>query len=356
MAQATLHPERVVGLHFFNPVPKMPLVEVVRAAQSDDASLATAVAPGRSHGQDARARQRFPGFLVNRILVPYLAEALVMAGEGYPSAPSTTRHERWGMPMGPFELLDEIGLDIAWHVLSVPRRRAAIRDRGRGHGAGDAGTTGWARRAGGVLHLRPAPAARPRPASIAELSRCCPAEARQTAPRCRIDPVAARPAHGQRVPRECWKKASWTRPIPSTWRRCWDWVWRPSAAGSCRSPRRAGSGQRDGPTAAQPRRRRRACRAHVTGRAARMPTFTRADQEQFEKARDLLETAPPKETGLRQVAVLRPARADQILPYPRQDPGRGAPHGRTDGAVSTRSSRPRSIPTASMPRSASRST
>jgi 3-hydroxyacyl-CoA dehydrogenase/enoyl-CoA hydratase/3-hydroxybutyryl-CoA epimerase len=117
MAQATLHPERVVGLHFFNPVPRMPLVEVVRAAQSDDASLATAVALAGRIGKTPVLVADAPGFLVNRILVPYLAEALVMASEGVPIPAVDEAARRWGMPMGPFELLDEVGLDIASHVL-----------------------------------------------------------------------------------------------------------------------------------------------------------------------------------------------------------------------------------------------
>jgi 3-hydroxyacyl-CoA dehydrogenase/enoyl-CoA hydratase/3-hydroxybutyryl-CoA epimerase len=115
--QATLHPERIVGLHFFNPVPKMPLVEVVRGPHSDDASLATAVALAGRMGKTPVLVNDAPGFLVNRILVPYLAEALVMAGEGTSIVMIDDAMKRWGMPMGPFELLDEIGLDIAAHVL-----------------------------------------------------------------------------------------------------------------------------------------------------------------------------------------------------------------------------------------------
>ena len=117
IARATLHPERVVGLHFFNPVPKMPLVEVVRGPQSDDPSLATAIALAGRLGKTPVLVGDAPGFMVNRILVPYLAEALVMASEGTPITTIDEAMKRWGMPMGPFELLDEIGLDIAWHVL-----------------------------------------------------------------------------------------------------------------------------------------------------------------------------------------------------------------------------------------------
>ena len=82
--QATRPPERVVGLHFFNPVPKMPLVEVVRGAASDDASLATAVGARRQIGKTPVLVKDAPGFLVNRVLIPYLAEALVDGDEGMP--------------------------------------------------------------------------------------------------------------------------------------------------------------------------------------------------------------------------------------------------------------------------------
>jgi 3-hydroxyacyl-CoA dehydrogenase/enoyl-CoA hydratase/3-hydroxybutyryl-CoA epimerase len=117
MARSTLHPNRVLGLHFFNPVNKMPLVEIVRASQSDDASLATAVALVNRLGKTPVVVKDAPGFLVNRLLIPHLAEALAMAAEGVPIATIDEAVKRWGMPMGPFELLDEIGLDIALHVL-----------------------------------------------------------------------------------------------------------------------------------------------------------------------------------------------------------------------------------------------
>jgi 3-hydroxyacyl-CoA dehydrogenase/enoyl-CoA hydratase/3-hydroxybutyryl-CoA epimerase len=117
IAQATLHPERVVGLHFFNPVPKMPLVEVVRRTQSDDVSLATAVALAGRIGKTPVLTADASGFLVNRVLIPYLAEALNVASEGAPIPQIDRAMKQWGMPMGPFELLDEIGLDIAAHVM-----------------------------------------------------------------------------------------------------------------------------------------------------------------------------------------------------------------------------------------------
>jgi len=119
MAETTLHPERVVGMHFFNPVPKMPLVEVVRAPRSDDQSLATAVGLAARIGKTPIVCTDSPGFVVNRILIPYLSEAMIMAAEGVPIPTIDEAMKRWGMPMGPFELLDEIGLDIGMHVLGT---------------------------------------------------------------------------------------------------------------------------------------------------------------------------------------------------------------------------------------------
>ena len=117
MAEATAHPGRVVGLHFFNPVAKMPLVEVIRASQSDDAALATAAALATRLGKTAVLVKDAPGFVVNRILIPYLAEALALAGDGALIATVDHAMKAWGMPMGPFELIDEVGLDVSAHVL-----------------------------------------------------------------------------------------------------------------------------------------------------------------------------------------------------------------------------------------------
>jgi len=126
MARATKRPRRVVGLHFFNPVPKMPLVEVVRTAESDDRSLATAAALALRMGKTPLLVKDSPGFVVNRVLIPYLAEALRAATEGIAIQRVDRALKDWGMPMGPFELLDEIGLDIAAHVLRSLDDGAAI--------------------------------------------------------------------------------------------------------------------------------------------------------------------------------------------------------------------------------------
>lgn len=117
IASAVSNPSRVVGLHFFNPVPKMPLVEVVRSPLSGDEALSTAAALAGRIGKIPILVGDAPGFLVNRLLIPYLNEAVQVAMEGMPVETVDLAMKRWGMPMGPFELLDEIGLDVAALVL-----------------------------------------------------------------------------------------------------------------------------------------------------------------------------------------------------------------------------------------------
>jgi 3-hydroxyacyl-CoA dehydrogenase/enoyl-CoA hydratase/3-hydroxybutyryl-CoA epimerase len=118
MADAVQRPQRLVGIHFFNPVAKMPLVEVVRTSKSDDQSLATAIGLCAAIGKTPILVNDAPGFLVNRVLIPYLAEALAAAADGIPVPVIDAALRSWGMPMGPLELLDEIGLDVGHHVLT----------------------------------------------------------------------------------------------------------------------------------------------------------------------------------------------------------------------------------------------
>ena len=122
MARSTSRPGRVVGLHFFNPVPKMPLVEVVRTGDSDAQALATAAGLASRMGKTPVLVDDAPGFLVNRVLIPYLAEALAMASEGTPIPAIDEAMKDWGMPMGPFELLDEIGLDVVGPRAAIAER------------------------------------------------------------------------------------------------------------------------------------------------------------------------------------------------------------------------------------------
>lgn len=110
------HPARVAGLHFFNPVHRMQLVEVVRAQNTNDETVAALVDFVRKLGKVPVVVADSPGFLVNRVLFPYLDEAVRMVIEGYPGAEIDATAVRFGMPVGPLELLDQIGIDIAADV------------------------------------------------------------------------------------------------------------------------------------------------------------------------------------------------------------------------------------------------
>ncbi len=114
-------PERLVGIHFFNPVSRMQLVEVVSHDQVDQQVLADARAfLGRIDRLPAPVKSA-PGFLVNRALTPYLLEALVMFDAGTKKETIDKAAEDFGMPMGPIELADEVGLDICLHVAEMLR-------------------------------------------------------------------------------------------------------------------------------------------------------------------------------------------------------------------------------------------
>src|ERR671936_483885 len=109
-------PDHFVGLHFFNPVSRMQLVEVVSHDQLSPDALAKARAfVGRIDRLPAPVKSA-PGFLVNRALTPYMLEALVMLGEGYKRESIDAAAQSFGMPMGPIELADTVGLDICLHV------------------------------------------------------------------------------------------------------------------------------------------------------------------------------------------------------------------------------------------------
>jgi 3-hydroxyacyl-CoA dehydrogenase/enoyl-CoA hydratase/carnithine racemase len=124
IAASAVHPERCVGLHFFNPVAKMQLVEVVRASFTSDVALAQACSLAKRLGKFPLVVNDGPGFLVNRILSRYLAEAVIMVAEGISVRRIDAVAKNFGMavdsghPMGPLELLDLIGLPVALHVLT----------------------------------------------------------------------------------------------------------------------------------------------------------------------------------------------------------------------------------------------
>jgi 3-hydroxyacyl-CoA dehydrogenase/enoyl-CoA hydratase/3-hydroxybutyryl-CoA epimerase len=116
-------PERVAGLHFFNPVHKMPLVEVVRAKKTDEATVAVLLRFAVELGKTPVRVGDGPGFVVNRVLMPYLDEGVRLVGEGLQIKDVDRVMRRFGMPMGPLELLDQIGLDVAAHVERLVRQQ-----------------------------------------------------------------------------------------------------------------------------------------------------------------------------------------------------------------------------------------
>ncbi len=116
MAKATKRKTLVAGLHFFNPVHRMELVEVVRAKETSPETVARLVAFVRALGKTPVVTSDSPGFLVNRVLFPYLGEAVLMVMEGHDVATIDQEVRRFGMPMGPLELLDQVGIDVGLHV------------------------------------------------------------------------------------------------------------------------------------------------------------------------------------------------------------------------------------------------
>lgn len=116
LAEQLQRPERLVGLHFFNPVAQMPLIEIVSSASTESAMAQAAVIFARKLDKLPLPCRSAPGFVVNRALMPYLHEAMYAAQEGVPLALIDRAAEDFGMPMGPIELADVVGLEVASHV------------------------------------------------------------------------------------------------------------------------------------------------------------------------------------------------------------------------------------------------
>lgn len=112
-------PEAFIGLHFFNPVAQMMIVEVIRCADTDQAALDAAFAFVKRIGKLPLECRSAPGFVVNRILAPYLAEAMALYEEGVGLADIDAAAEDFGMPVGPIELADNVGIDVILHVSKV---------------------------------------------------------------------------------------------------------------------------------------------------------------------------------------------------------------------------------------------
>ena len=117
------HPDRVVGMHFFNPVDRMPLVEVIRGAKTSDESLVTVANFARKLGKTVVICNDGPGFVVNRILGPYMNESGFLLEEGNSIESIDKAMLDFGMPMGPMALLDEVGIDVAAKVAAILKER-----------------------------------------------------------------------------------------------------------------------------------------------------------------------------------------------------------------------------------------
>src|SRR3954469_17459045 len=153
IAEATAHPERVVGMHFFNPAPVLPLVEIVRAPKSSDAAVRTAYEWAESAGKQPVRCNDTPGFIVNRILIPLLNDCVRVLDEAdvTPEALDKAMTNGAGWPLGPCALVDLVGIDVHIHAsealydklgeerMAPPERLLRLQQEGRlgrktGHG------------------------------------------------------------------------------------------------------------------------------------------------------------------------------------------------------------------------------
>ena len=124
IAGVTYRATKCVGMHFFNPVHKMRLIEIVRASQTDDETIAVAVGVGKRMGKEIVVIKESPGFITSRINAMIGNEAFYMLGEGIASAEDIDKALKLGLnhPMGPFELVDLVGLDTRLHILDYLHR------------------------------------------------------------------------------------------------------------------------------------------------------------------------------------------------------------------------------------------
>ncbi len=124
LAAATKRPEQVIGMHFMNPVPLMTLVEIIRGLQTSDATYQTTVEIARSLGKEVVTARDVPGFIVNRLLIPFLNEACFALAEGLGTVEDIDKAIKLGLnhPMGPFTLADLIGLDTCLAIAEVLHR------------------------------------------------------------------------------------------------------------------------------------------------------------------------------------------------------------------------------------------
>tara|TARA_B110000977_G_scaffold195357_1_gene273640 strand:+ start:166 stop:2301 length:2136 start_codon:yes stop_codon:yes gene_type:complete len=130
------HPENVIGLHYFSPVSKMPLLEIVKTPITSKSAIATCFDLGLKQGKTNIVVNNGPGFYVNRILAPYLNEAMLLLEEGADIIEIDKMMKRYGFPVGPFALMDEVGIDVGAHVMTgdlaemFKKRAGAVMSKG----------------------------------------------------------------------------------------------------------------------------------------------------------------------------------------------------------------------------------
>lgn len=143
IASGAKRPERVVGMHYFSPVPQRPLLEIVRKDDTPDEVLATVSALGLEQGKTLIVVRDGPGFYTTRILAFYLNEALILLEEGADAEFVDRAMKEWGFPMGPFELMDLVGLDVAAKITPVLASRMGDRDLPTSEAGGKMLDAGW---------------------------------------------------------------------------------------------------------------------------------------------------------------------------------------------------------------------
>ena len=127
LAKASKRPQNVIGMHFFSPVHKMPLLEIIKTKKTSAEALATTVAVGRKMGKTIIVVNDGPGFFASRVLGPFVNEALWCLAQGAGIDQIDGVLTEWGWPVGPLALLDEVGIDIAHHAGDVMRQYAGER-------------------------------------------------------------------------------------------------------------------------------------------------------------------------------------------------------------------------------------
>ena len=129
LAECTISPDHVIGLHFFNPVSRMKLVEVVIAKETSDETKQQSLAFVRQVGKLPVVVRDSPGFLVNRVLFPYLLDSAALFESGVDLEKIDSALTKWGMPMGPLRLIDEIGIDVSIDIAATLEKAYGKRDR-----------------------------------------------------------------------------------------------------------------------------------------------------------------------------------------------------------------------------------